>query len=51
VGLFILVAIITIRELLGSFFLVAISTVGCGIFLRFLSQGNDEEKQQFFDKG
>jgi hypothetical protein len=36
---------------LGSFFLVAISTLGGGIYLHFLSWCNDEEEQQFFDKG
>jgi hypothetical protein len=36
----------------GSFFLVAISTiVGGGIYLRFFSWCNDEKEQQFFDKG
>ncbi len=33
------------------FFLVAINTVGGGIYLRFLSWCNDEEEQQVFDKG
>ncbi len=41
---------ITIREGLGSFFLVAINTVGDEIYLHFLSWCNEEE-QQFFDKG
>jgi hypothetical protein len=47
----VLVAIITIREGLGSFFLSTISTIGGGIYLRFLSHCTDEEEQQFFDKG
>jgi hypothetical protein len=46
----VLAVIIIIREGLGSFFLVAISIVGGGIYLRFLSQCSDEEEQQFFDK-
>jgi hypothetical protein len=41
---------ITIREGLGSFFLVAISTVGAEIYLHFFSWCNDEEEQQFLDK-
>ncbi len=47
----VLAAITTIREGLGSFFLATISIVGDGIYLRFLSWCNDEEEQQFFDKG
>jgi len=47
----ILAIIIIIWEGLGSFFLVAISTVGGGIYLHFLSWCNDEEEEQFFDKG
>jgi hypothetical protein len=35
----------TIREGLGSFFLVAISIVSGGIYLHFLSWCNDEEEQ------
>ncbi len=46
-----LAAIITIREGLGFSFLVTISTIGGGIYLRFLSRCNDEKEQQFFDKG
>jgi len=41
----VLVAIITIREGLGSFFLAAISIVGGGIYLCFLSQCSDEKEQ------
>jgi hypothetical protein len=33
------------------FFLVAINTLGGGIYLHFLSHCSDEEEQQFFDKG
>ncbi len=33
------------------FFVVAISTVGGGIYLRFLSRCSDEEEQHVFDKG
>jgi len=51
VGLFFLDAIVTIKEGLGSFFLVTINTIGGGIYLRFLSRCNDEEEQQFIDKG
>jgi hypothetical protein len=36
---------------LSFFFLFALSTVGGGIYLHFLSQCNDEEEQQVFDKG
>jgi hypothetical protein len=36
---------------LGSFFLVAINTIGGGIYLCFFSGCNDEKEQQFFDKG
>ncbi len=50
-GSFFLIAIITIMEGLGSFFLATISIVGGGIYLCFLSLCNDEEEQQFFDKG
>ncbi len=50
-GLFFLVAKITIREGLGLFFLVAISIVGGGTYLRFFSQCSDEEEQQSFKKG
>ncbi len=35
----------------GFFFLDALSTVGGGIYLCFLSRCNDEKEQQFFDKG
>jgi hypothetical protein len=48
---FFLATIITIREGLGFFFLIAIKTVGDGIYLRFLSQCSDEKEQQFIDKG
>jgi hypothetical protein len=51
VGSFFLVAMITIREGLGSFFFATINTIGGGIYLHFLSRCNDEEEQQFFDKG
>ncbi len=37
--------LVTIREGLGSFFLVAISIVSGGIYLHFLSWCNDEEEQ------
>jgi len=47
----VLAAIITIRESLGSFFLVAIITIGGKIYLHFFSQCSDEEEPQFFDKG
>jgi len=50
-GFIFFVGIITIREGLGSFFLAAISTIGGGIYLCFLSRFNDDEEQQFFDKG
>jgi hypothetical protein len=45
---FFLVAIISIKEGLGSFFLTAINTIGGGIYLHFLSRFSDEENQQFF---
>jgi hypothetical protein len=47
----VLATIITIKEGLGSFFFTAISTIGGGIYLHFISWCNDEEEQQFFDKG
>jgi hypothetical protein len=44
-GLFFLITIVIIRESLGSFFFVAISIVGGGIYLRFFSRCSDEEEQ------
>ncbi len=41
---FFFVAIIIIREGLGLFFLTTISTIGGGIYLRFLSCCSDKEE-------
>jgi hypothetical protein len=40
----------TIREGLGSFFLVVINTLDDEIYLHLVSECNDKEEQQFFDK-
>jgi hypothetical protein len=45
VGSFFLAAIITIRESLGSFFFIAITLIGGGIYLCYLSWCDDEEEQ------
>jgi hypothetical protein len=38
-------------KILVCSFLASISTVGGGIYLRFLSRWSNEEEQQVFDKG
>jgi hypothetical protein len=47
----VLATMITIMEGLGSFLFFVISTIGGGIYFHFLLWCNDEEEQQFFEKG